>query len=55
MLERLFLQLFTQHWEEVMKFETVRSREPSHQIVIDFRVINIHTGWYVGGTQSSDA
>jgi len=28
MLERLFLQLFTQHWREVMKFENVWSREP---------------------------
>jgi hypothetical protein len=34
-----------------MKFENVSSQKSGRSIAIDFQMINIHTGWYVGSTQ----
>jgi len=37
-----------------MKFENIRSQKSGRSIVIDFQMINVHTGWYVkGGTRRS--
>jgi hypothetical protein len=30
-----------------MKFENVGTRKSGRSIVIDFQVMNVHTGWYV--------
>ena len=37
-----------------MKFENVSSQKSGSSIVIDFQMINIHTGLYVGSTQESE-
>ena len=34
-----------------MKSENVSSQKSGRSIAIDFQMINIHTGWYVGSTQ----
>jgi len=45
---------FHRHWREVMKFENISSQKSGCSIAIDFRIINIQTGWYVGSAQESE-
>ena len=37
-----------------MKSENISNQKSGRSIAIDFHVINLHTGWYVGGTQESE-
>jgi hypothetical protein len=50
-----FSPTFHTHWREVMRFEKVGSQKSGSSSVIDFQIINIHTGWYAGSTQASEA